>query len=291
LRPLLQGTSAELPDTFPFADQFLQKEAAEGQNLRITLMRLRDEYSRLVYQKGQPPPTEKGPPPEPKVPWEPLFDTKWQEHLTIAGRLASGPLAGHLQKVHAGLGSVLQTVLPLRIDECELVEVNATVALGDNPNYGMVSLLHWRDANETDNGAATVKKVGIAFLLGKGPGMATDLECKFEFFQRPVRGNELLILWPSAQDADNLVDVLPPKTRGVWDKSRHNKKTTLRRLEVRDLAMLLAFPDWLNAVRGIGDEAPPLELLAAFVKSHLQTILQLLAPPTGVKEKVLSDEN
>jgi len=294
VRPLLQGTTsaAELPDIFPFDDPLLTKEAAEGQNLRITLMRLRDQYSRLVYQQEPALPAGQAasPPPETKIPWEQLFDAKWKEHLTAAGRLASGSLAGQLQKIHAGLGSVLQTVLPLTVDDCELVEVNPTIVIGDNPNYGMISLLYWRGGNEAGNGAA-VNKVGIAFLIGKGKGMSTDLTTKFQFFQRPVRGEELLILWPASQDADDLVTVLPTATRSVWDKSRHNKKTTLRRLETIDLAMLLAFPDWLNAVRGSRDEPPPQEVLAAFVKDRLQTILQLLAPPARVKEKVGSDED
>jgi hypothetical protein len=273
-----------LPDGFPFSEAFLRKEVRASQNLRITLTRLRDEYSRCVYQQASR--AEAAPP----VPWEALLESKWREHLAMATRSLQGSLAGHLPQLHAGLGSMLQPLLPFAPDGWELTQVQTTLSIGDQPNYGLVSLLEWRRRGDPAEAGGS-RNVGVGFLLGKGNGMPVDLRAKLDFFRRPAKGDHLLVLWPASREGNNLVELLPPGTSAVWDSSRHKDKATLLRVEMNDLAVLLAFPGWLNSLPGLGDQPVPPETLQAFIKDKAQAILQAILTPAGREERVLIDEN
>lgn len=267
--------AAELPKSFPFSNGTTGGPAAT-QSLRNTLLRLRDQYSQLVYAQSAP-----AVEPVSVVNWESLLQSKWSELFTAAGpRMANSPVS-HLRDMHAGLDVLLQNVMPLSLDGWNLEEVQATVRVGNNASYGVASLLRWRalDGAAEKNGAC--RKIGVGFLLGQKAGMPPDLRSKLEFF-RPALGDELLILWPSPNDADNLVELLPAATRSEWDRSRAKKKTTLRRVEMNDLRTLLVLPDWFSAVQTLADQPPPTEVLHAFARDHFQSLVELIRPPEPV---------
>jgi hypothetical protein len=274
----------ELPEAFPFDEKTIQGSVVGYQSLRNTLRRLRDYYSQKVYEKT--PAIEK----ETTINWESLFESTWNDQISAANRMLEGGLASHIQKFHAGLGSLLQKVLPFAVNSWELTEVLPTASIGDNPTYGVVSVLTWKHQNgSVADGALT--KVGIGFLLARGTGMPNDLRAKFDFFRRPTKGDRLLVFWPSQNDREDLVELLPDGTRAVWNESRHKKKTNLRKVEKSDLCTLLAFPQWLNAIQAAADQPVPPEVLQAFIKERFQSLLQLMAPPVLQEERVLANDN
>jgi hypothetical protein len=276
-------STTELPAGFPFSETFLRKEVNGTQNLRITLLRLRDEYSRLVYDRA----------PRAELPadgWDRLLESHWQQHLATATRSVHGSLAGHLPQLHAGLGSLLQPLLPFRPNGWELIQIQATLSVGDQPNYGLVSLLEWRSPlGDGDNG--TIRTVGVGFLVGKSNGMPQDLKAKLDFFRRPPKGDHLLVLWPTSREGSDPVEMLPAGTRAVWNASRHKDKTTLVRVEPSDLAVLLAFAGWLNSLPALGEQPVPPETLQTFIKEKAQPILQVVLTPADREEKVVRNEN
>ena len=275
-----------LGECFPFADEFMRKEASDSQNLRITLTRLRDEYSRCVYgQENLPIPPVK----EPVVPsWETLLESTWNEHHSAASRKMQGSMAGYRSSIHAGLGSMLEHARPLELAGWNLTEVHQSISIGDNPTYGVASLLHWQHQQQSTDKNGAVLRMGVAFLLAPGTGMAHDLRAKFDFFRRPAKGEQLLILWPAPRDGDDLVELLPRTTRTAWDENRHSKKTTLVRVDQNDLQSLLCFSDWLNS---LADRGVPNEQLRAFVEKRFQSLLQLVAPPVPKEERTSADED
>jgi hypothetical protein len=270
--------AAQLPEYFPFDEKSLGN-AVSG-SLRNTLLRLRNDYSARVYGGGQ----VEGKPAA--INWENLLETTWRDQLTAAARKLQGALASHLQKLHAGLTAMLERLVPVTLDSWLLTGVH-TASVGDNPTYGVVSLLTLERRNGLAANSDSGLTMGVGFLLARGTGMPVDLSCKFDFFRRPAKGDHLLILWPGPSDHEDTADALPPATRTVWDQSRYKKKTTLRRLEVNDLKTLAAVPEWLNAVGAAADEPVPPEVMQAFMKEKFESFFQLIAPPPadGLFEK------
>lgn len=262
-----------LTEIFPFSAGFLHKDGASGQNLRTTLVRLRDAYTDVVYRKA-PMETASAPAPAVKVEpdWDRLLQSAW-DRVVERDRV---PSTTHLPQLHAGLAGLLQPLLPYSQNGWELTEVQATASLGDHPTYGVVSVLRGREKPGDSSRA-----LGIGFLLGKGTGMSVDLGAKLEFFRRPAKGDHLVILWPPTKEGDELVELLPAATRSVWDQSRHRKKATLRRIEQSELRTLLAVPDWLGQVASLSEGPAPAEALNAFITKRFQPLLQLLGPPAA----------
>jgi len=277
--------AAELPQCFPFEEKFLASAVSGYQSLRNTLLRLRNEYSARVY--GLAPAEER----RGGINWENLLETTWQDQLAAAGRKLEGALASHMQKLHAGLACMLEPLLPLALDGWLLTRVQATTAVGDNPTYGVVSLLAWERRDEVAVNGDSVFNLGVGFLLARGPGMPVDLASKFDFFRRPAKGDHLLIFWPGSNDREDIANALPPATRAVWEQSRYKKKTTLRRMQINELGMLVAFPEWLNAVQAAAEEPVPQEVLQAFVKERFQSFFQLIAPPAPEVERIVAHED
>ena len=225
----------------------------------------------------------------PAIPWESLLETNWHEQFKTASRRVASGLTGQLQNLHAGLGALLQQALPLSLDAWVLTEVQPT-SVGDNPNYGVVSLLSWEHQPRSDGDGALLK-LGVGFLLARGPGLPHDLRSKLDFFRRPRKGDRLLLFWPTPSDRENLVETLPAATRGVWNESRHKGNVTLRRVSNDELCTLLAVPEWLNAVRAVADQPMPPEVVQSFIKEKFQSILHLITPPLAPIEGALADEN
>ncbi len=283
---LLAGSAVvnELPEVFPFDEQSLQSAAIEREPLRSTLVRLRNQYSARVYERPAMP--EKAP----TIAWESLLETNWRDQLQAAARKLETGLAGQLQNVHAGLGALLKQLLPLSVDSWLLTEVHSTASIGDNPTYGLVSLLTWVQQSPTDSNGKPLT-IGVGFLLAKKGGMPHDLRSKFDFFRRPRKGDRLLVFWPTPSDSDNLVQALPTGTRAVWDGSRHKNDVTLRRIGNDELCTFLAAADWLSAVAIAADQPVPPEVVQSFIKEKCQSLLQLIAPPLSQLERVGTDED
>jgi hypothetical protein len=281
----------KLPDTFPFPADALAKELSKTPNLRDTLLRLRDNYSRIVYEQ-----VPEVPAPAP-VKWDSVFETRWRTQLADTSRKisGSGSAAAYRQDLHAGLGAVLQQLVSKECEGWQLAAVQPNVSIGDNPTYGKVSVLTWtRPADFAGNGAGgerDILKLGIGFLLAQGNGMAPDLEAKFDFFRRPASGDHLVILWHTPRDGDDLVEVLPDKTRAAWDAARFRKKTTLRRLAPEQLRVLLAFPEWLNSLAALTDQPAPIEMIRSFCVEQFQAVLELVTPPDKILERTAVHEN
>jgi hypothetical protein len=262
---------ADLHEAFPFPAGFLQSDGTTGQNLRNTLLRLRDAYTDVVYRQT---PMPAAPAPaqviKMELDWDRLLQSVW-DRVVERDRV---PSTAHLPQLHAGLKGVLEPLLPHAQNGWELTEVQATASLGDHPTYGVVSVLRWRE--QPGSGSCDL---GVGFLLGRGMGMPVDLGAKLDFFRRPAKGDHLVVLWPPTKEGDNLVELLPAATRSVWDQSRHRKKATLRRIEQSELRTLLAVPDWLGQVSSLSEAPPPAEALKAFIVKRFQPLLQLLGPP------------
>ena len=179
--------ASELPVEFPFDEKFLREPIPSTQSLRNTLIRLpRPIFASGLCSSGTAKTT-------PAINWESLLDATWKDQFVASSNKMSGSLAANLQDIHAGLGSLLQLVLPLDLDGWILHDVQPTASVGDNPTYGVVSLLHWRPRNHTADSNGNSLKIGVGFLLARGTGMPVDLRAKFDFFRRPALGDELLI--------------------------------------------------------------------------------------------------
>jgi hypothetical protein len=288
---VLGERAASLPQLFPFDAVALEKATTGSQALRNTLLRLRNEYSSRVYERRPPEvvPTPAGAQGT-TVAWESLLETHWYEQFKAAGRKLDGNLASNLKNLHAGLGALLQQVIPLSLDAWQLTAVQSTATVGDNPNYGVVSLLSFEpQPGSGDNGKPVT--VGVALLLAKGTGMQHDLRSKFDFFRRPRKGDRLLVLWSTSTERDDLVEALPAATRTVWTESRHKSQATLRRVNLDELCTILAFQEWLNAVQAAAEQPVPPEVVQSFLKERFQSVLQLIAPPLGQEERVAANED
>ena len=77
--------------------------------------------------------------------------------------------------LHAGLGRLLQAAMPLECAGWTLTQVQPTETVGNNPSYGMVTILEWQSTSPAGNGTDQLLRQGIGLLLAGGTGMATDL--------------------------------------------------------------------------------------------------------------------
>jgi hypothetical protein len=296
----LQGCpdAVQLPEGFPYSPAFLTDLAGRsGMELRRLMMRLRDEYSRVVYGRSVPPVEQ----PKPAVDWGPILDRAWSEKLTAAGRKLADSLTSHASALHLGLRRLLQQVGPAFPDGWELVETRALTTIDGHSVYSQVTVLDWRagsvsDRSVTDrsasssaNGSADVR-VSIGLLLARGPGLPRDLSGKLADLADSARqADYLVVLWPRAADKD-LVDVLSADTRKAWDKGiKRYRGAALRALSDDDLRKLLALPDWLDALQSLPEAPVPVDVLQNFVRQRCQTVLPLTLPP--VPEKKTSDAN
>jgi hypothetical protein len=286
-RQLRDGPEAEpLPAGFPFGPAFLEDLAQRRDlGLRNTLLRLREEYARVVH--GRSPPVE--PPPPPTAPdWNFVLEQQWSNNLTSANsRLQeqSPPLLRG--KLHEGLGRMLRQVGPLPLQGRLLADVQPTVSGEEHPTYSLVSLIDWRTAGQEDDAGRC--RVMVALLLASGRGMPMDLQVKTIMFQNPaLQADHLVVLWRRSPGGD-LVDALPSQTRQVWDAAPRRQRAALRPLTDDDLRKLLAFPDWLEAVGAQPEPRVPDDVLRDFVWQRCQSLLMQLLPPSP--ERVSSDAN
>jgi hypothetical protein len=296
VRPLLLRGGADLPAGFPFSPEFLADLTSAGAaNLRNVLLRLRDEYSRVVY--GQEPidvgdgMTKPTPISSIRHDWPKLLESAWSRGLATVRRKVQDSLTH--KELHAALGAMMQAVQPLTIDEWELSgRVEANLPVGENPEYGVVTLLDWkiRDSAESVKGPRSLT-VAIGFLLAGGPGMAHDLRAKFDFLRERERRVRLVILWPAQKEGEDLVELLPTNTRKTWDSEAANHwRTELRRIDELDVRRILAVLDLTTTVEEIAGDLLPPEHLRGFLQQRLLRVFPLMAPAYG-RERTVSDED
>lgn len=302
MAPLLARTPAgdKLPPTFPFQNDDLRRIADPNDVLRRMLQRLRDRFDELVL--GRPaghvngftgslasePRTARS---RIQVEREVLIP-RWDQAVQLAGRrLASSPRASLAGELHTGLGKWLAMFAhpDFHLAGWNLLHVETGVTFGNQPNYGVLTVPYWVPAGGSQLPAggsrgSHPRRVGVGIVLGQGPGVAKDLEVKLSLFSRqPTPADELVVLWPGG-GPDFSADSLPAKTRQVWDERRGCHPVGLRGLAVEDLAWLLGFGEWLNAVQEEqGPDWPP-DAVAQFVQDRTAGVLQLVLPTDSAQE-------
>lgn len=272
-------------DEFPFSPEFLAKELGENsRGLRNSIQRLRDQYSRAVYAPdSQLAPVEREGVPEPTQLVDAVLDAAWQNQLKLATPKLYA-MTNFFESFHAGLGTLLQRLLPLKAGDWTLTEVQPTVSVGDNATYGIVTLLKWKGDAQSGETSGQEVRTAVAFLLAGGPGMAVDLRSKFDAFQKRPKPAQLIVLWPtqrgdSAKGTSDLhSDNLPEKTRKAWDDSSDHSKAVLRRLPKEALRDVAAVPGWLQEINEALDQPLPDDKVRAFLDEHCGSLIPLVQP-------------
>jgi hypothetical protein len=265
-----------LPQGFPFAEGFLADlTGVGGSPLRNLLLRLRDEYNRVVFDRRPElieAPREGAIEPD----WPRLLEAAWNRSIDRVRRNFRGPVPH--QELHSCLGALLLAALPLEAEGWSLERVEPVAAVGQNLDYGVVTRLHWRRAAE-GSGPANLT-VAVGFLLAGGPGMAPDLAAKFDAFEGRERGVRLVVLWPTQNDADDLAALLPRITRQAWEDQQANHwRTDLRRTDELGLRRVLAFADLVALAEEAAGEAPPPAQVRDFLHARFSWLFPLLVPP------------
>ncbi len=269
--------AGELPVEFPYGREALQDIAQrQSLELRNKLLRLRDEYSRVVYGRGsEEPPIKREPD------WPALLERAWNEQLTAAAAKLQGSLVSRLQELHVGLGRLLLQAGEITVDGWRLTEVQPSVSVGEHPSYGIVTLLTWRSQEEAGEGRPAQVRLGVGLLLAGGPGMSRDLAAKFDLFkQTALAADGLVVLWPRAVEDDDLAAALPEATRKVWQSAtaRRRRQAVLRQLPTEDLRKMLAFPEWTESAAALAEATPPEEAVRTFLHQQCQSIFHLVLP-------------
>lgn len=289
VRTLLADLSEakDLRHGFPFSQEFLSDPNSFGtSNLRNLLIRLRDEYSRVVYGRAPAGSGEEvhrpgpGPTPLPEPNWTTVLEQHWKNGGEAARKLWDLGRVNR-QELHNCLGGLLLNALPLDRDNWTLQKVIASQPIGDNPDYGVVTVLHWRVRDGIVAPGPQSLRVAVGFLLAASKGMAIDLRAKFDYLREFKKGARLVILWPGEDIKGDPADKLPPGTRKVWeDESDHRWKAELRRCGNADIRVALAFRSLLSDTEASG-QSPPAEAIRSFLQTQADKLLPLLLPPTS----------
>jgi hypothetical protein len=270
--------TAALPKNFPFGAGFIAELAGRsGAELRNKLLRLRDEYSRIVYRR-EPPGKDAAPP----FDWTAELTRLWDHHVrTASQRGQARELVTLDQDLYAGLRQLLQQCGPLRAHGMDLATVQPMTTTDGHGTYSKVTVVDWRLPGDTDSTGEgrPAFRLCVGLLLGLRGGMPRDLRAKFTTlaetsFQPDLR----LILWPTDAEQE-----LPTATRKVWDENHEKHPAVLHRLGSDDVYKLLAIPEWVKEVRGKGDPQAPDGDVQNFVRQRCQALLALLCPTDSFK--------
>jgi hypothetical protein len=297
VRPLLSEMEEldSLPAAFPFTPQFL-KEVVVGQgsvSLRNILILLRDEYNRIVYTLPVPG-TVPGPgltpdngsttgqgtgpvTPPPPPDWPGVLDWAWNRSFQGAKKWVES-MSHH--DLHNCLGALLQSCIPLTIDEWDLNKVTPIQAAGEHLEYGVVTLLDWKVRDGAVVKGPQSLRVAVGFLLAAGPGLPHDLRAKFDYLRDRYKGVRLVILWQTTREDDPLVDALPQGTRKVWDEESDNHwRSELRRVDEIEIRRILAFQELREKAEEAVGQPPPAEAVRTLLHKKVNKVFPLLRPP------------
>src|SRR5262249_52740007 len=131
--------------------------------------------------------------------WPGALESAWTRCMAAARKLVES--MGH-HDLHSCFGAALQACLPLGVGGGELVKVEPVQTVGDNPDYGIVTLLDWKVRERESVKGPQALRVAVGFLLAGGPGLPYDLRAKFDYLRDKFRRVRLVILWPTQKDID-----------------------------------------------------------------------------------------
>jgi hypothetical protein len=299
LAPLLDRVpnGAQLPETFPFSRDDLEAVVGHGSDIvRTVLMRLRERYDALVLPAGQAPqPAVRSAIAEAPgdVAAQSQFERQvlmpsWDRAVAAKRENLQTLLRPALAKeFHEALGRWLELLDGAVAADWKLAGVDPPTLFGDQPAFGLVTVVHW------DHAARGRRRVALGPLLGAGSSMPKDLRVKLGLFElRPVPADELVILWPRRRDDQALlqtaprpapVDELPPATRKVWEESAAARPVVLCPVAAADFAWLLGIPDWLADIASSEGAAWTEDLLRRFLLTRSGALLEQLTPQSHPK--------
>jgi hypothetical protein len=264
-----------LAPTFPFEARFLaDQQTWRGLGLRGTLLRLRDEYSRVVYRREMPVPETA---PVAKDASAELTHC-WTDQLSaVARRTHNREWYTQYHDLHAGLRQLLQQMGPMLSQGLTLAEVRPMNTSDGHALYSQVTVIDWRAQDHTANGRPAFR-LCVGLLLAGGKGMPNDLKAKFvPLAETTHQPDAVVVLWPAAAQQE-----LPPATSKVWDNYAKQFHATLHRLSNEELHKLLALPEWIKELRGQSELALPETAYRDFLGQKCQTLLALVTPPAAV---------
>ena len=265
------ANSSMLPRAFPFETAFINDlEGRSSLELRNKLLRLRDEYSRVVYNRPAPK-IETGP----EMPdWSAELTRCWSEKLTAATRrLHNRELVTLYHDLHAGLRQLLQQAGTWESNGLEFAAVQPMNTTDGHGTYSQVTIVDWRTPG-TNGEAAPACRVCVGLLVAGARGMPRDLKAKFAPLPDTTHPpDKTAVLWPAPAEQE-----LPTATREAWDKNFKRYHATLHRLSDEDVHKLLALPDWVKELRGKTDQVIPESALRGFIRDKCNVLLSLVAP-------------
>jgi hypothetical protein len=281
-----------LPESFPFADDFLARLARRETVLRLMLQACCTRLDEML-DRGESAPLERDPGSAPsKLPSEPVPVVSdesmpmvtagagersevdllelWRQEVRASERKLKpvGAMAGATAELHAGLVRWLELNRDsgaAAVDRT-LAGVRDPGTIGDHPGYGSVVTLEWR-------GRTAARTVAVGLWLGRGVGKPRDLEVKLKVFEHP--GADRLVLLRPEDDVR-----LSGRTQTVWgDALAGGRNVELEPVGLDRLSRLHALPRWWQqATEAMGGGAPPPEVVAA-VLAETRPLLERLAWP------------
>jgi hypothetical protein len=306
LRPTLAELpdAGELPPTFPFTEEQIDRIARTEPTLRDMLQQYRHLFDRVVFGAET---SEERPaaqpenrlsalelPPEVKsvvvvkaaAPALPDQESNlqgpqkvtsladlWDQEMRSARRKLEpdGSLTGATRELQAGLGLFLQICHEhgVKVGPWRLQHVVPEWSFGDHPTYGVVTIAHWviKDGQPW--------KVGIGLFLGRGPAKPKDLGTKLTALAvEPAVIDHLILLRPE----DDLA--LSGKSKALWQEAeRAGRHARLEPVALDAFAVLYGFP---RLIAGLTESLPagqPLPNLADLLQEKCETLLEKTCMP------------
>jgi hypothetical protein len=307
LRPTLAELpdAGELPPTFPFTEEQIDRIARTEPTLRDMLQQYRHLFDRVVFgtetseerpATAQPenrlsalelPPEVKSvvvvkapatilPGPESSIQGPQKVTSLadlWDQEMRSARRKLEpdGSLTGATRELQAGLGLFLQICHEhgVKVGPWRLQHVVPEWSFGDHPTYGVVTIAHWviKDGQPW--------KVGIGLFLGRGPAKPKDLGTKLTALAvEPAVIDHLILLRPE----DDLA--LSGKSKALWQEAeRAGRHARLEPVALDAFAVLYGFP---RLIAGLTESLPagqPLPNLADLLQEKCETLLEKTCMP------------
>jgi hypothetical protein len=265
-----------LPLHFPFSQVTVEELAGKkDQVVRLKLIVLRDKYADLVH--GQPSDEAIAPPPERDVS-PPRIDLahRWKSALAAAAHELN---LTHAERLHVGLGRLLQLAGYAPDEQCKLSEVKPVESFGDDPRYGITTLATLQRPPANSACPSSGIRLAISFLLARGSGRGQPEEMRQKlavFDQDGVACDRLILLRQSGKRSEDCQNELPPATRERLQQSAYRDRVFCRGISAEDLRDLFALPAWLEGIEEVGNGSPGEQELGEFLRRNCRSLLRLL---------------
>ncbi len=308
LRPSLEELPEcdQLPPTFPFSDEQIDRVARTEPTLRDMLQQFRHLFDHVVYgppvedkETGGPtilpaenrrtpdneppviksvvvvesPPVPPGNVSTPQPPAAGSLSDLWDQEVRAAKRRLEpeGALTGATRDIQAGLGLFLRACHEhgVKVGPWRVQHVVPEWTYGDHPTYGALAIAHWvcRDGQPW--------KVGIGLFLGRGPAKPRDLAIKLAALEaEPPVIDHLILLRPE----DDLS--LTGKSKALWQEAeKRGRHARLEAVTAESFALLSSVPRWLNALTETLPAGQPLPNLADLIQERCERLLEQVCLP------------